>query len=62
MKPSPELLSIIKEYLTRVDASDVSDERSELHNRVMDGMKREGFEFQTRDEARELARKLMPMK
>lgn len=48
-----------KTYLQFVNKGDVSDERSEAHNAMMDTMRAEGFEFVNRDDARELAIQLV---
>ena len=56
--PSMDLLKRIETYLGMVDAGRQDGERSFQHDMLILDLRREGYEFQTREEARALARKL----
>jgi hypothetical protein len=54
--PSEELFKLMIAYLKIVDSGDLGDKRSEAHDAMMRQMRCEGWEFEDRNEARELAR------
>ena len=62
MKPSAELLALCRAYLEIVDSGDEArqgDERTAAHETMMDAMEREGIPFNSRYEARWIARYLV---
>ena len=58
---SKELFELATEYLMAVDAGDMSENRTWLHDRMMAKMREEGIPYDNRDHARELARQMVPV-
>ncbi len=56
---SDALRDLVREYLDRVDRGDMSQERANLHDRLLREFWKAGIPFRNRDDARDVARRLM---
>ncbi len=55
---SDALRDLVRDYLDRVDRGDLSQERANLHDRLLREFWKAGIPYKNRDDARDVARRL----